>query len=94
MRRRLLFPLAPVLLLVGCTANLPEPESAGATLYAERCGGCHRIYAPPLLTFPMWEMIVDRMQGEMARRGVSPLSAEERSILLPYLRKHAQPVSE
>ncbi len=89
-RRTLFAALASALLHAGCNASLPEPESPGARLYTERCGGCHRVYAPQLLTFAMWEMMIDRMQGEMARRGVPPLSADERAVLLPYLRKHAQ----
>jgi hypothetical protein len=37
----------------------------------------------------MWEMVLKRMQGEMARRGARPLSAEEQSIIAPYLERHA-----
>lgn len=82
--------LVAVLLLAGCNASLPEPESAGAKLIAARCGRCHRIYAPAALTYPMWKIMIDRMQGEMARRGVPPLSADERSVMMDYLEKHAQ----
>lgn len=77
------------LLLPACSAPLPEPQSAGAKLYEQRCGGCHRLYVPNLLTYPMWEVILKRMQGEMARRGVKPLSADERAVIAPYLERHA-----
>ena len=38
--------LALGLLAAGCDARLPEPDSPGARLYAARCTGCHRLYAP------------------------------------------------
>lgn len=78
------------LALAGCDATLPEPDSAAAQLYGRRCGGCHRLYAPGSLTPAMWEMQVGRMQGEMTRRGVAPLTAAEREEILEYLRRHGQ----
>ncbi len=73
----------------GCNAPLPEPESPGAQLYAQRCNTCHRLYAPSSLKFEMWKMKVEAMQGEMVRRGLPPLTASERDVLLEYLRKHS-----
>ena len=73
---------------IGCV-SLPEPESPGAKLYAARCGNCHRIYAPNLLKYEMWKYQVDRMQGEMNRRGLPPLSAAEQLTLLDYLKRHS-----
>jgi hypothetical protein len=83
--------LAVVLLLVaaGCNASLPEPDSPGAKLYAERCDGCHRLYAPGLMTEEMWRITVKRMQGELARRGLPQLKSEEEKVLLEYLRSHS-----
>lgn len=74
---------------VGCNASLPEPESPGARLYAERCDGCHRLYAPGLMTEEMWRITLKRMQGELARRGLPPLRSEEETVLFDYLRKHS-----
>jgi hypothetical protein len=76
------------LIWLGCDAQLPDPESPGAVLYAERCRGCHRLYAPRLLTPPMWKVMLDRMQGELVRRGVPPLTPEERNVMLSYLERH------
>lgn len=74
---------------VGCSVNLPDPDSPGAKLYAARCSGCHRVYEPSALKYEMWKIKVDAMQGEMARRGVDPLTEAERTVLLDYLKRHA-----
>ena len=90
MRAVVLAPLAAAALsLWGCTPALPEPDSAGARLYRERCNACHRLYAPNLLKADMWRVQVDRMQGEFARRGLAPLSDAERVTLLEYLQRHS-----
>lgn len=87
---RLALGLLTVLLLSSCSPNLPEPESPAAQLYANRCsGGCHRVYEPRTLKFAMWKMQVERMQGEMVRRGMPPLNAEESRLILDYLQRHA-----
>jgi Dihaem cytochrome c len=76
------------LLAAGCDAGLPDADSQGARLYAARCSGCHRLYAPRVLTGEMWKITVARMQGELARRGLAPLSADEQALLLEYLDQH------
>jgi hypothetical protein len=86
-------------LAAACDARLPEPATPGAQLYAARCGGgCHRLYAPGSLTAAMWQVTVTRMQGELARRGVPPLTAAEEATLLAYLDRHstmrAQPAAQ
>jgi hypothetical protein len=76
--------------LSACTPKLPEPDSPGAQLYRERCdGGCHRIFAPSTLKYEMWKVQVDRMQGELVRRGLPPLTTEERTTVLDYLKRHS-----
>lgn len=90
MRRRGLLALGAVALVgAGCDARLPDPASPGARIYATRCGGCHRLYAPASLTAAMWDITVQRMQGELARRGVPPLTADEQTTLLAYLAQHS-----
>jgi hypothetical protein len=74
---------------LGCQPELPDPRSAGAQVYQVRCAGCHPVYAPGTLTTAMWEMQLDRMQGEMVRRGVNPLTAQERFLVMSYLRAHS-----
>ncbi|MEO8603928.1 MAG: hypothetical protein ABI629_15240 [bacterium] len=87
MRRAILAGLA--VLAAGCDARLPEPDSPAAQLYATRCAGCHRLYAPSSLTTAMWKVTVTRMQGELARRGVPTLTAAEEATLLAYLDRHS-----
>ena len=53
-----------------CGGGLPEAASASAATYVRRCGACHPPYNPGLLTAKMWQTMVERMEGEMGRRGV------------------------
>ena len=75
--------------LAACNAKLPEPDSPAAQLYANRCDGCHRIYAPGAMTYEMWKFQVERMQGEIVRHGLPPLTTEERDLVLGYLKRHS-----
>lgn len=77
------------LFLSGCDAALPEPESSAAKLYQQRCSACHRLYSPQLLTAEMWGYMIPRMEQEMLRGRVPPLSVEEKQTILEYLQKHA-----
>jgi cytochrome c5 len=76
-------------LLAACDARLPDPESPGARVYAARCRGCHRLYAPGAMTTEMWRVTVARMQGELVRRGLPPLTSREETDLLAYLDRHS-----
>ena len=81
----------------GCSPNIPEAETPAARLYANRCSGCHALHAPGTMTAAMWDMQVERMQGELVRRGIPPLTHDERQILLTYLHRHsadAAPINE
>src|SRR3990172_2346358 len=77
--------------LAACNAPLPEADSPGAQLYAARCSsGCHRLFAPRSLTSEMWKVQVDRMQDDIARQGLPPLTLQERELVLDYLKRHSQ----
>ncbi len=78
-----------VIWLAGCTPDLPESESSAALLYTQRCGGCHRLYPPNVMTAATWDAMLQRMQGEMRRRGFPPLDDEEMRVLGDYLHRHA-----
>jgi hypothetical protein len=81
------------MLVSGCS-RLPEPDSAEARLYAERCGTCHRAYQPGLMTFEMWKIVVGRMQGVLRRNGLPPLDTAELDLLLEYLERHSARTSD
>ena len=76
--------------ITACEISLPEPDSEGARLYAQRCSGCHRLYQPGLLTSEMWQFMLVRMDKEFLRLGRPPLSVAERRTILDYLSAHAQ----
>ena len=77
-------------LVAGCSRSLPDPESPGARVYQARCAAdCHRLYDPGSMTVAMWGIQVDRMQQELARRALDPLTEQERRLVLSYLRAHS-----
>jgi hypothetical protein len=82
-----------VLVLAGavaaCNAALPESDSAQAKLYQQKCSGCHRLYAPGVLTAEMWSFMVARMEEEFRRRGIPPLAEEEKQAIVSYLQLHS-----
>jgi cytochrome c5 len=88
LRPRALVAFVAAALTSSCT-RLPEPESAGAQLYAARCTTCHRAYHPQVLKFEMWKLVVGRMQGVMSRNGLPPLGDQEMNTLLDYLKRNS-----
>jgi hypothetical protein len=81
--------LGVTMMVSACAPDLPEPESPGAVLYSTRCGGCHRLYHPGVMTADMWAEQVERMQREFPRRGMAPLSPAEVGTVLGYLQAHS-----
>ena len=72
-----------------CT-RIPEPDSPGGQIYAKKCAvGCHGAYQPSIMKFEMWKLMVRRMQGDMARHGIAPLTDEEERVLLDYLKRNS-----
>jgi Dihaem cytochrome c len=78
-----------LLLVAGCGPSLPDPDTPGARVLAARCGGCHRVYAPGLMTADMWRYQVDRMRTLFAQRGIPWLSPDDERALLDYVTSHA-----
>lgn len=75
--------------LAACSRPLPEEGTAAAETYRERCGVCHRVYAPGSLKYPMWEIVVGRMEQYLVRTGRGQFAAEDRATILDYLRRNA-----
>ncbi|MGH7897549.1 MAG: cytochrome C [Candidatus Binatia bacterium] len=86
-RRRLVLLAASI--LAACSQPLPEDGSATAELYRQRCGNCHHAVAPATMKFPMWEMVLPRMDKHMARARQQPLTVTERETIVAYLRRHS-----
>ena len=78
-----------VMMAAGCEPALPDPDSRGATVLRERCGGCHRVYAPGTMTAEMWGVQVEKMRDQFSRRGMPWLTTEEEGALRTYLTAHA-----
>jgi hypothetical protein len=38
----------------------------------------------------MWKVQVERMQGDMVRQGLPPLTPQERDLVLDYLKRYSQ----
>lgn len=81
--------LAFAALAASSCSRLPEAESEGAKLYVERCATCHRAYQPGVMTYEMWKLVLNRMQGVMSRNGIRPLTSEESTVVLDYLRRNS-----
>lgn len=83
--------LACLLLVVAaCSRPLPEPESPGAQVFAQRCGECHRVYSPGSMTWPMWEYQLGRMKLLFTRLRRPWLTPEEEALVTDYLQRHAR----
>jgi hypothetical protein len=80
---------AALVLAAACRSSLPDPEAPGARVLATRCGGCHRVYAPGLMTADMWRYQVGRMRALFAERGIPWLDPGDERALLDYLTAHA-----
>jgi mono/diheme cytochrome c family protein len=90
------FPFLPVVLALFCTMSgcrgskpLPEQGTYAEALYKQRCGSCHRPYAPASLTAAMWQVQVETMRSKMAQAGQPPLSKAEIVTILNYLQRNA-----
>ncbi len=85
MRIRLL--TTSLLLLSATIAAEPDP---GETLYRSRCGLCHQLPEPNMLTAKQWRIVLETMQKRMGHIEMPPLSKSEREQILGYLGKHAR----
>ncbi len=83
-------------------AMLPQPDSRGAQLTLKYCVQCHNLPNPAMHHAAKWPKVVERMAGRMRGEGnmgklmaemmagVSAPGAAETTVLLAYLRRHAQ----
>ena len=78
-----------LLVVAGCGAPLPDPESPGAQVLQRRCAGCHNVPPPGSMTPAMWQTQLERMRALFAQRGMPWLTADEDAALQAYLGTHA-----
>jgi cytochrome c5 len=87
------FVLIAVTGAAGCTGGpppLPDPQSAAAALYTEKCSACHALPHPKRNTAAEWRRLFALMEQRMAERHMTPFSTEERKTLLHYLQANAR----
>jgi hypothetical protein len=81
--------LGALSILAGCTRPLPEEGSAAAELYRQRCGTtCHRPFQPSSMKYPLWNMVLPRMDQRIHEAGQPPLNLDERMTIDSYLRRN------
>jgi mono/diheme cytochrome c family protein len=80
-----------MVLMAACRSPKPLPEqgSYAEQLYTQRCGSCHRAYAPSSMTAAMWQTQVQAMQAKIVQAGQPALSSEERVAIVNYLQRNA-----
>ena len=75
-------------------SELPDPDSMGATLFAQYCGQCHNPPPPALNTPAQWGYITQQMSGIIERQahseegGVNLPSYDEFQLIAQYLMAH------
>lgn len=71
-------------------APLPTDNTPAAVLYRERCSQCHLLPHPLQQTSDEWVQVVDRMQDQMRRAQKNPLTDQEKSTIVGFLKEKAR----
>lgn len=94
---RLIFPVCLVATLAGCSTagmsggtSLPDMDSPAAQIFVSRCSACHAVPHPGRHSYQGWLYLVPVMEQRMAERGMAPLGAEDREVILTYLQANAR----
>lgn len=82
--------LLATLLLLTQLLWAEETNNAGENLYKSRCGMCHQLPEPGMLTAKQWRIVLETMQKRMGHIEMPPLSEGEREQILGYLSKYAR----
>jgi len=69
--------------------DIPDADSAGGALYAERCSACHALPHPKRLDWEGWRHMLSVMKKRMDEKGMSMDTSEWRKISA-YLKGHAR----
>jgi len=95
---RLIVASCLIAMLCGCStaggrsgeAYLPDRDSVAAQTFVSRCGVCHAVPHPGRLDYQGWVSLLPLMEQRMAERGMMPLTAEDRQLILAYLQENAR----
>ncbi len=82
--------LLATLLLLTQLLWAEETNDAGENLYKSRCGMCHQLPEPGMLTAKQWRIVLETMQKRMGHIKMPPLSEGERTLILDYLGRQAK----
>jgi hypothetical protein len=91
--KKLLLMLSVLMVASACAGKptpIPEPESAGGILFAEKCGICHSVPHPKRNTFEQWQSLMVLMQEQRLHRKMAPLTDDERKVIMRYLKRNAR----
>ncbi len=70
--------------------DIPDADSAGGKLFAQKCSVCHALPSPRRLNWMYWQHILGLMKERMDERGVPEPSRKEWKLIASYLKAHAR----
>jgi len=70
--------------------DIPDADSVGGKMFAQRCSVCHALPHPKRLDWPHWRHMLGLMKSRMTERGVAEPSKEEWRQIASYLKAHAR----
>ncbi len=72
------------------SVSIPDHTSPGAQAFSARCSSCHATPHPARHDWHGWLYLVSLMERRMAERGMAAMSADEKALILAYLKEHAR----
>ena len=70
-------------------ADLPDPQSPGATLVISYCSQCHGLPNAASHSAQEWPSVVARMQNWRITKGFGEIPPKDVAPLTDYLKRHA-----
>ena len=64
----------------------------GFLTYHARCTSCHETPDPGMYTISVWRGTLRQMGKRQLEAGLMPITEDDRSVMLEFLRRHAKPV--
>ncbi len=70
--------------------ELSEQQAQGKVLFEARCGVCHQLPEPDMLTPSKWKRLLQLMQKRMQQADMPPLDEEEFAQVHAYLSSQSE----